>query len=235
MYSYETTIRPSQVGPNNAATLAGVVTLMQDCSIQWMDSEPAFSAFLKETNTGLMIGSRQVEVVRFPEYREQVRVETRVYKNTPMLGYRNTYVYDSQGEALAKSWSTGAFVNLTDARLARIPDDILDVMVVDEKLDMNYRHKKIHLPQVAPVECEPYKVARADIDGNRHMNNVHYVRVANECVPADAVCKDLRIEYKAQARCGDVLRTLVYEEPGRIVVNLAQANGDPYALVEFAF
>jgi len=234
MYSYETRIPASRTGEDGLVTFASIVALMQDCSIWWVESEPEFQRYIDETNTGLMISSRQVEVLRFPEYSEHVRVETSVYKSTPAIGYRNTFICTLDGEPIVRCWNAGPFVNRDTAQLVNLPKEVAKSLVLEPKREMTYLPRKIKLPEVEPVEHEPVHVMRSDIDTNHHMNNVQHVRIANEYVPDDFACKNMRVEYKAQAWRGQALRPLVYTEQDRIVVDLALDDGSPCAVVEFS-
>lgn len=234
MYSYETRIPASRTGEDGLLTFASIVALMQDCSIWWVESEPEFRAYMDETNMGLMISSRQVEVLRFPRYSEHVRVETSVYKSTPAIGYRNTFICTLDGEPLVRCWNAGPFVDRQTAELVSVPKDIAKGLLLEPKREMTYLPRKIKLPEVEPVEQAPVTVMRSDIDTNHHMNNVQHVRMANEYVPEDFACMNMRIEYKAQAWLGDVLRPLVYVEDERVVVDLALEDGSPCAVVEFS-
>ncbi|MDR1748978.1 MAG: hypothetical protein LBR47_07945 [Spirochaetaceae bacterium] len=46
--------------------------------------------------------------------------------------------------------STGAFVSLDTERMAKIPGDILDQVVIDPKVEMEYPDRKITLPGELP-------------------------------------------------------------------------------------
>ena len=75
-------------------------------------------------------------------------------------------------------------------------------------------------------------VARHHLDTNHHVNNGQYVRMARELMPEDGVPKRLRVEYKNQARLGDEIVPVCYQEEHKHIVSLNDVNGAPYAIVE---
>ena len=65
------------------------------------------------------------------------------------------------------------------------------------------------------------------------MNNARYVQIAEEYIPENFPIRELRAEYRRQARKGDVFYPLVTEHEGEWIVSLDNAEGRPYAVVAF--
>ncbi len=179
-----------------------------------------------------LLASRQVEVIRKPRYKEEITVSTSVYDITPLYGLRNTFIYDANGEVCFKSYSTGAFVDMATGCLHRIDDEVQKGMLINDKLDMDYRERHISIPKIEPTQCRPIEILRSDIDYNRHVNNVSYIRMALDLLPEGFEVSGMRVEYKSQTRFGNTLQPLMYANGDSIVVNLT-ANGHPCAIVEF--
>ena len=150
-----------------------------------------------------------------------------------MYGFRNTFIRDSQGEPCLKTWSMGAFVDLSTGKLKRIDDATISSISIDLKQEMNYRDRRIILPKEGGTPLSPIRVLRADIDYNRHMNNANYVRVAMELLPDDFLVKGLRVEYRIAAKLGDVLRPLVLNHQSS-VITVFMLSGMPAAIIEFS-
>ena len=96
---------------------------------------------------------------------------------------------------------------------------------------MPYEGRKIAMPE----KCEslpPFPVRRYHIDTNEHVNNCQYVQMALESVPQETVVKQLRVDYKKSAVLGDMIFPKMSAEDGRIVVELCDGEGRPYAVVE---
>ena len=65
------------------------------------------------------------------------------------------------------------------------------------------------------------------------MNNEKYVAIAQELLPAEFKIKELRVEYKKEAKLGDTIRSSVKKTDEGIVAVLADTEDKPYAVVQF--
>lgn len=234
MYTYQTKVTASCTGRDGYLTPVSLLSMMQDCSQLQLDSEQALGSYFKEQKLTLMLASRQVDIMRYPVYAENLEISTGIYDCKPSMGFRCTSIMDEQGEFIAKSWSVGAVVSLETAKLARISKEVLSSIEFVEKPDMEYLSRRIALPSSEPV-AEPHIVARpSDIDFNQHVNNVQFIRMAAEHLPLDFKPERLRIEYKMQAKEGERIFPLVHPvEDGVLCIQLVQEEGAPYAVVEF--
>ena len=72
------------------------------------------------------------------------------------------------------------------------------------------------------------------LDSNHHVNNGQYVAIAAEYLPEGFQVRQLRAEYKRQARLGDILTPGISESSGAYVVTLNDQAGRPYVILEFS-
>jgi acyl-ACP thioesterase len=149
----------------------------------------------------------------------------------PMFGFRNTFIYDAEGNPCYKTWSMGAFVDKSAGKLKRVDDATIASMTLEPQLEMNYRDRRIILPRQGGVVLEPVKVLRADIDYNRHMNNANYVRVAMELLPEDFKISGMRVEYRVAAKLGDTLIPTMYNIEEGFIISLSIGD-DISAIIE---
>ena len=233
MYSLKYKVTTSTCDSEGRLKLYSALQMMQDCSEMWIDSEPGVKEYFAAQNMAQLLASRQVEIIRVPEYKEELTVTTSVYGMKPMFGFRNTYIYDADGKPCYKTWSMGAFVDKANGKLKRVDDATIASMTLEPQLEMNYGDRRIILPREGGEAQEPYKVLRADIDYNKHMNNANYVRIAMELLPEGFEVKCLRVEYRVAAKLGDVLAPVVYNVEGRFIVALSVGD-DVSAIIEFS-
>ena len=233
MYSLKYKVTTSTCDSEGRLKLYSALQMMQDCSEMWIDSEPGVKEYFLEQNMAQLLASRQVEIIRVPEYKEELTVTTSVYGMKPMFGFRNTYIYDAEGKPCYKTWSMGAFVDKANGKLKRVDDATIASMTLEPQLEMNYGDRRIILPREGGEAQEPYKVLRADIDYNKHMNNANYVRIAMELLPEGFEVKCLRVEYRVAAKLGDVLVPVVYNVEGRFLVAISVGD-DVSAIIEFS-
>lgn len=231
MYSLKYKVTTSTCDSEGRLKLYSALQMMQDCSEMWLDSEPGVKQYFEEQNMAQLLASRQVEIIRVPEFKEELTVTTLVYGMKPMFGFRNTFIYDAEGKPCYKTWSMGAFVDKSSGKLKRVDDAIMVSMKMEPQLEMNYKDRRIILPKDGGEVLEPVHVMRSDIDYNRHMNNANYVRMAMELMPEDFTVKGLRVEYRVAAKLGDALIPTLYHIDDSIIVSLSLGD-EVSAIVE---
>ena len=232
MYNVNYKVTTSTCDSEGRLKLYSALQMMQDCSELWIDSEPGVKQYFAEQNMAQLLASRQVEVIRVPEYKEELTVTSTVYGMKPMFGFRNTFIYDAEGNPCYKTWSMGAFVDKSNGKLKRVDDATIASMTLEPQLEMNYKDRHIILSKADGREFEPIKVLRADIDYNKHLNNANYIRMAMELLPEDFDVKGLRVEYRVPAKLGDQLIPTVFQIEGGIIVSLS-IGSEISAIIEF--
>ena len=234
MYSLKYKVTTSTCDSEGKLKLYSALQMMQDCSEMWIDSEPEVKDYFLQQNMAQLLATRQVEIIRVPDYKEELTVTTSVYGMKPMFGFRNTFIYDAQGNPCYKTWSMGAFVDKTAGKLKRVDDATIQSMTLEPQLEMNYKDRRIIQPKGQSSESHPslIKVLRADIDYNKHLNNANYVRMAMELLPEDFVVNGLRVEYRVAAKLGDCLTPTIYKIADGIIVSLS-IGSEVSAIIEF--
>ena len=233
MYSLNYKVTTSTCDSEGKLKLYSALQMMQDCSEMWIDSEPQVKDYFARENMAQLLASRQVEIVRVPDFKEELTVTTSVYGMKPMFGFRNTFIYDTEGKPCYRTWSMGAFVDKANGKLKRVDDTVAGSLLIEPQLEMNYKDRRIILPKTEGEVLEPVKVMRSDIDYNKHLNNANYVRMAMELLPEDFEIKGLRVEYRVAAKLGDMLVPTIYKHDGVIIVSLSIGE-DVSAIIEFS-
>jgi len=233
MYSMDFTATISSCNAEGKLKLCSALQMMQDCSEMWIESEPGVARYFRERHMAQLLVFRQVEVVRVPVCKEKLTVSTSVYGMKPKFGFRNTFIRDAAGKPCYRTWSMGAFVDRAGGTLARVDDATIASMTIEERLEMPYRDRHIAVPSGGGTEFEPFRVMRADIDYNRHMNNANYVRMALELLPDGFDPAGLRVEYRRPAKLGDRLAPVMHLD-GKLAVVTLSVNGETSAVMEFS-
>ena len=232
MYSLNYKVTTSTCDSEGRLKLYSALQMMQDCSEMWIDSEHGVKQYFAEQNMAQLLASRQVEVIRVPEYKEELTVTTSVYGMKPMFGFRNTFIYDAEGKPCYRTWSMGAFVDKSNGKLKRVDDETIASMTLEPQLEMEYKDRRIILPKEVGTTLDPIRVLRADIDYNKHLNNANYIRMAMELLPEDFEVKGLRVECRVAAKLGDQLVPTIYTIDGGVIVSLSIGSGVS-AVIEF--
>lgn len=227
----------SHVGPDGKLTLRAAVDFMQDCSGFQLDSEQQVQEYFKANNITMFLVSRQVNFHSPVYYGESVDVVTTVYQLKNSYGFRNTNIYDKDGNVRISSYAGGAFIDLNQMKATAVPHEVAASVPIDKKFqDMTYLPRKIKLPKDREPEImDAVKACRYHIDINRHMNNSVYLQLAEECLPDGCGYNTVRIEYRTAAEYGDVMIPHRYNlEEKTEVISLQDAYGNVFANVEFS-
>ena len=232
MYSLNYKVTTSTCDSEGKLKLYSALQMMQDCSEMWIDSEQGVKDYFEKENMAQLLASRQVEVIRRPSFKEELTVTTSVYGMKSMFGFRNTFIYDAEGLPCYRTWSMGAFVDKATGKLKKVDDQTISTMLLEPKLDMNYKDRRIILPKEGGTVLAPVAVQRADIDYNKHVNNANYIRMAMELLPEGFEVKGLRVEYRVPARLNDQLVPTVYQQDELFIVALNIGN-DVSTIIEF--
>ena len=233
MYTFKTRVTTSCTDWTGTQTLLSAVTMMQDCSMLWLESMPKLADWMKESGTAMLVASRELFMKRRAAYGENLTVKTWIYDIRGPMGYRNTCIFDEEGHDVAACWATGVFVRFSDSKMLKPPQDIIDEMVTGERFPLDYGKRKIKLPDVEPTVLDAVKVQRSDIDFNGHMNNAQYVRLAYEFLPEELDPKHLRIVHEGQAKLGQTIVPKLYLDGQKHYFLLESEEGKHFATLEF--
>lgn len=231
MYSFDSRVRYSEVDNQGFITLASILDYFQDCSFFHSEEQKVGLQFLMKKQIAWVLSSWQVEVRRYPAYGEKIEVSTWAYDFEKFLGYRNFKIENKMGEVLAFANSVWVLLDLQKGRPVRILPEMVAAYQLSPRFPMEYGSRKIMLPEEMKAQ-ESFPVHKYHIDTNQHVNNGKYIRMAQEYLPEGFKVGKMRAEYRKAAVYGDVIYPFVAEEEKKIIVNLADEQEKPYAIVE---
>jgi acyl-ACP thioesterase len=232
MYTFDSRIRYSEVDEKEHLTLTALLDYFQDCSTFQSDDSGVGMDYLRKMHMAWVLNSWQIDVTRFPKEGDRVTIGTIPYTLRGPLGYRNFFMNDAEGNRLAAAQTIWTLLDMEEGIPVNAPQEVIDAYPIGEKLDMEYLPRKIR-PAGEGKELEAIQVMKHHLDANHHVNNGQYVRMAMELIPEGKMPWRLRAEYKAQARLGDTMYPVLYSGENVHTVSLNDAEGNPYAIVEF--
>ena len=232
MYEMKRTVNCSQIGSHGIIRNSCLVDLLQDCSVIHLDTHPVMSPFFEKENCVMFLVSRQLDIVRRPEQNEKLTVKTWTYELKRMYGYRNTVIYDENGDICVKSIASGAFMDKTSQRPIKVPQELVDRVKLYPKLDMEYEDDHIQIPEELEKK-ESFPIHSYHLDVNHHVNNGQYVQMAADYLPEETKIHEMRAEYKRSAILGNQICPLIGKRENTWIVSLNDENGMPYAVIEF--
>ena len=238
MYTYNTKVGFSQVDTDRLMKIDAMTALFQDVTcFQGEDIGNGF-ALLEPRQQAWILNSWQIEVKRFPAFNEQITVGTFPTSFKGFIGNRNFVVKDADDEIIVMANSIWTFMDMAKMRPARVDEEFISKYTLEEPLPMDYSARKILLPDTEELsewevsERESITVREYHLDSNMHVNNGQYVQIASAYLPRDVRYNKMRVEYRNQARLGDVMVPVVYTKGNACIVALCDTEKKPYAVVE---
>lgn len=238
MYTYTTKVGYSQVDTDRLMRIDAMTALFQDVTcFQGEDIGNGF-ALLEPRRQAWILNSWQIEVKRFPAFNEQITVGTFPTSFKGFIGNRNFVIKDADDEMIVMANSIWTFMDMAKMRPARVDEDFISKYTLEEPLPMDYSARKILLPDTEDEqewevsEREPITVREYHLDSNMHVNNGQYVQIASAYLSGTIRFNRMRVEYRNQARLGDVMVPVVYTKGDICIVALGDVEKKPYAVVE---
>ena len=104
----------------------------------------------------------------------------------------------------------------------------------EQRFDMTKIVRKFEIPTEYELGSEII-VSKNDLDTNHHMNNAIYVSKAKNIIKEDFKVKKISVQYKRAAVLDDVILPRITKGKDFYIVNLADTDGDTYAIVKFEY
>ena len=235
MYTFETRVRYSEVDDKLMLTLPALAKYFQDTCIFDSENKAVVNMeYLKSRKLAWVLSSWQIVIERLPKLNEAIKVYTVPYEFKSFMGFRNFWMEDAAGNCIVKAASIWTLIDFEQMRPYKPDEEILSGYPLGEKLEMDYAPRKITVEGDGKAGQE-HVVYKAQIDSNHHLNNSEYINLAYAYLPEDASVEQIRVEYKKQAYLGEKICPVVYEQQGKVQVQLNDIEGVPYAVVEFCY
>jgi medium-chain acyl-[acyl-carrier-protein] hydrolase len=158
---------------NGTVSLANVVNLVQRVSENQLAHLGEGMEALTSHGIGWIITQSQLEFTRALRAEEDVTVWTEARSYNRLLCYRDYGIDAADGTPIVRVSSTWAMMDLQKRRIIPVVEAAMAGIgaVADSKVK--------RLPRLAkmgtPTGHQEYRVRYFDIDGNHHVNNVHYL------------------------------------------------------------
>lgn len=235
MYTFDSRVRYSEVGVDGNLTIESLIDYFQDCSTFHSEDVGLGVDYFNELHMVWMLSSWQICVNRYPHLCEKIVIGTAPYEFKGFVGYRNFEMKTKEGEVLAYANSIWSLMDTQKMMPAKPNERILNGYAPEEKYPMEYAPRKIAIPDGGKA-VEPFTVKQHHLDTNNHVNNGQHVRMAMDCIPKNFCVRQLRVEYKSQAKQGDMVCPVVAAnaDGSMYTVSLNREDGKPYSIVEMS-
>jgi acyl-ACP thioesterase len=231
-YRVNQRVRYSEIGADETVGISQIVKYFQDCSTFQSEDIGHGIHFLEAKKRAWLLLGWQIIVDRSPSFGEEISIGTWAYDWKKIYGYRNFDIKDSDGNRIAYANSIWVYTDTETLAPAVLDDDEVEIYGRSPRIDMNYAPRKIRAPKEFE-EQSSFPIIKAHIDTNHHVNNAQYIELAEEYLPEDFQIHQIRAEYKHSAILHDQIYPRVSKADHCCTVQLCDAKGIPYVIVEF--
>lgn len=213
------------IGKNNQITNLGFLKYLEEIACSHSATCGYGANDIETKKKAWLLMGWKLKVIDRPIYEKTLTVKTwaRNISQNSFFSYRDFEVYcDNKLVAIATSkWV------LFDFEIKRITK-------LTEEIYRPYNPEKSHVFESEEIEKskEPaekelnmlYEVKRFDIDINRHMHNLNYLKIAYESLPEniyfDEELKNIKIMYKHQVLLGDKIKCYYSKENKKNIITI---------------
>ncbi len=197
-------IRANEVDHDGNATLPAICNLLQEVAGNHALLLNFDITDLFKKNLTWVLHRLHVKVLRYPKWREEIVVETWPSRGDALRAYRDFKITNIEGEVLALSLSYWMMINLENRRPVRMPEEVLN-MSFREDHTLDVKNDRIKLT-VDLMPCAQFKVRKADLDMNHHVNNVNYIQWMCDSLPENAGnISELDVQFLMEALLDDTI------------------------------
>jgi len=232
MFKFNSCVRYSECNKDLDMTINGLVNYFQDTSTFQSESLKVGMEYLKQNKIAWVLSYWHIVIERMPKLGEKISVSTWPYELSGFMAHRNFVMKDSLEEVTAYANSLWSFVDVEKGKIKRIDDLQKELYKTKEAYPMDKINRKIDIP-IELEKKKQFEVEKFFIDSNGHVNNEKYIQFALNYLVEEDIIREIRVEYKKQAKLGDVICPFYGEYDNKKLVVLKDENSKIYATVEF--
>ncbi|GLJ14400.1 hypothetical protein SUGI_0232620 [Cryptomeria japonica] len=232
-YKENFTIRCYEVGVNRTATIEAVANLLQEVacnhaqSVGFSTDGFATTPTMRKHRLIWVTARMHIEVYKYPVWGDVVEIETWCQAEGKIGTRRDWILKDATTKVvIGRATSTWVMMNQDTRRLSRVTDEVRDeYMIYCPKVsrlafpeeNSNSSKKIPKLKDPAEHSRSGLMPRRADLDMNKHVNNVTYIGWVLESMPQEVLesheLQTITLDYRRECNKDDVVESLTSSEP----------------------
>ncbi|EDS76894.1 acyl-acyl carrier protein thioesterase [Clostridium botulinum C str. Eklund] len=192
------------------ATITNIIDFFTDVSSFQSEKLGVGINYMMKNNMAWILYKWDINVKRYPKYREKIFAVTEPYSIKKFYAYRKFYILDENREVIASAQSVWLLIDTKRRRPLRISHEMIEAYgLVDKETPLKIKNID-KLPQ--EYKSIDFRVRYSDIDTNGHVNNEKYAAWMIESIPLDIILnytlKDIKITYKKETMYGESIKVL---------------------------
>ncbi|PWA57469.1 oleoyl-acyl carrier protein thioesterase [Artemisia annua] len=242
-YKEKFIVRCYEVGINKTATVETFANLLQEVggnhaqSVGFSTDGFATTITMRKMHLIWVTSRMHIEIYRYPAWSDVVEIETWC-QGEGRIGTRRDWIIKdySNGEVIGRATSKWVMMNSDTRRLQKVNDAVRDEVLIHcpKTLRLAFPEENNNsLKKIAKLD-DPAEYSRlglvprrADLDMNKHVNNVTYIGWVLESIPQEVIdtheLQSITLDYRRECQHDDVVDSLTSSES--LVTKLEGSNG----------
>ncbi len=228
------------IGLDNKMSNYGMLSILEEVASAHSDTVGYGVNDINTKKKVWLLMDWKLQILKRPNYGSILKVKTwaRPIEKKPFYTYRDFEVFEN-GDLVAFATSKWILFDLQTNRISKITDDIINLY----KPESTRVFEEIEIEKIIELsllnDFIEYDVKRADIDVNKHMHNLNYLKLAYEALPEKEYLSNeknkVRIMYKHQILLGDKVKCYYSNIDGKYVITIkSQDDSILHAIVELS-
>ncbi|RZT95609.1 medium-chain acyl-[acyl-carrier-protein] hydrolase [Ancylomarina subtilis] len=210
IYSQEFTIGSFDTDWHGNAKLTSICNYLQEIAGNHVDQIGQGLDDLNHDNHAWVLSRIRIKIKRPAKWKETIRIETFPTGIKSLFGARDFRIFDAENKIIAIASSYWLVVDLNSHRPIR-PHDVVKNMPIGNYSEVFEKELGKLPPLSSDAELiEEIKIHYSDIDINRHVNNVKYLKWIIDAIPAETLTEkpisELEINFLHELKLGEQIQ-----------------------------
>lgn len=175
-------IRASEVDEQGLSTLSAIAALFQEVAGNHALRLNFDITDLHKQNLTWVLHRMDIQMYRYPEWREHITIETWPAAGDRLRAYRDYRILDKDNTVIGVALSYWMMINLESRRPVRMPEEVLELRLQNTDHVLEIKNDRIR-PFDDGENSHSISVRRSDLDMNHHVNNTRYLEWMTDALP----------------------------------------------------
>ena len=222
IYREQLRLRHHQCGADCKLKLKSIFDIFQDAAADHADILGGGMENMLENRTLWVLSRQKIEIIRLPEVKENVTIETYPCGVDRLFALREYRLYDKDNQLIVRGTAAWLVLDSDTMRPKRLSGETLNILPDNSGLPASFTSLG-KISSCSGNAVFDLKVRPSDIDMNRHLNNANYAAMVQDAVySCNAVMEDIssvEINYLHSGQIDDQISVLLCAEGKNISVS----------------
>jgi acyl-CoA thioesterase FadM len=217
VFSKEFELRYYEMDKHGLASPTALLALLEEAAADHCHAIGHGVYDLERRNIGWVLVSGTINMRGYPKYKEIVTIRTWLSKISSVRGYRENLILDAAGRVVGSAKGVWVFYDIQNRKPVPVYEDIKTKWGVNPEISAKIDAALIN-PVTTGAPVTEFDVYKADLDSNKHVNNIRYFHWLIESLPDETadecLLETVTAKFHSEAKYGEKIRVYVDGGPG---------------------